>query len=58
MTAKRQTPETALIFKVGVIHIGDPADGAGYSYAHDQGIVKMQKELGLTDDQIVRKKST
>ena len=42
-------------FKVGVIHIGDPADGAGYSYAHDQGIVKMQKELGLTDDQIVRK---
>ena len=25
-------------FKVGVIHIGDPADGAGYSYAHDQGI--------------------
>ena len=42
-------------FKVGVIHIGDPADGAGYSYAHDQGVVKMQKELGLTDDQIVRK---
>ena len=42
-------------FKVGVIHIGDPADGAGYSYAHDQVIVKMQKELGLTDDQIVRK---
>ena len=24
--------------KIGVIHIGDPADGAGYSYAHDQGI--------------------
>ena len=42
-------------FKVGVIHIGDPADGAGYSYAHDQGIVKMQKELNLSDDQIVRK---
>lgn len=40
--------------KVGVIHIGDPADGTGYSYMHDQGIVGMQKNLGLTDDQIVR----
>lgn len=41
--------------KVGVIHIGDPVDGFGYSYAHDQGIVGMQKNLGLSDDQIVRK---
>lgn len=41
--------------KVGVIHIGDPADGAGYSYAHDLGIQGMQKALGLSDDQIVRK---
>ena len=41
--------------KVGVIHIGDPADGAGYSFAHDQGIVAMQQTLGLSDDQIVRK---
>ncbi|SFR63126.1 BMP family ABC transporter substrate-binding protein [Anaeromicropila populeti] len=42
-------------FKVGVIHIGDPADGAGYSYTHDQGIVAMQQELGLSDEQIIRK---
>ncbi|MDF2540354.1 MAG: family transporter substrate-binding protein [Herbinix sp.] len=42
-------------FKVGVIHIGDPADGAGYTFAHDQGIVAMQQELGLSDDQIIRK---
>ena len=42
-------------FKVGVIHIGDPADGAGYSYTHDLGIVEMQKALGLKDSQIVRK---
>lgn len=42
-------------FKVGVIHIGDPADGSGYSYAHDQGIVAMQKNLGLDDSQIIRK---
>ena len=41
--------------KVGVIHIGDPATGSGYSYAHDQGIVGMQQTLGLSDDQIVRK---
>ncbi|MGN1132887.1 MAG: BMP family ABC transporter substrate-binding protein [Oscillospiraceae bacterium] len=41
--------------KVGVIHIGNPADGSGYSYAHDQGIVEMQKNLDLKDDQIVRK---
>ncbi len=41
--------------KIGVIHIGDPADGTGYSYAHDQGIIAMQKNLGLKDSQIVRK---
>lgn len=40
--------------KIGVIHIGNPADGAGYSYAHDTGIVAMQKELELKDEQIVR----
>ena len=42
-------------FKVGVIHIGDPADGAGYTFAHDQGIVAMQAALGLSDDQVIRK---
>lgn len=42
-------------FKVGVIHIGDPADGFGYSYAHDQGIVAMQNELKFADNQIIRK---
>lgn len=41
--------------KVGVIHIGNPADGSGYSFAHDQGIVEMQKTLGLEDGQIIRK---
>lgn len=41
--------------KVGVIHIGDPSDGSGYSYAHDLGIQEMQENLGLSDDQIVRK---
>ncbi len=41
--------------KVGVIHIGDPADGAGYTFAHDQGIIAMQQALSLSDDQIIRK---
>lgn len=41
--------------KVGVIHITDPAEGSGYTYTHDQGIVGMQKNLGLDDSQIVRK---
>lgn len=41
--------------KVGVIHIGDPDAGSGYSYAHDLGIQDMQKNLGLDDAQIVRK---
>ncbi len=41
--------------KVGVIHISDPAEGSGYTYTHDQGIVGMQQNLGLRDDQIIRK---
>ncbi|MEL7649465.1 MAG: BMP family ABC transporter substrate-binding protein [Sedimentibacter sp.] len=41
--------------KIGVIHIGNPADGSGYTFAHDQGIVGMQKSLGLSDSQIIRK---
>lgn len=41
--------------KVGVIHITDPAEGSGYTYTHDLGIQGMQKALGLSDSQIVRK---
>ena len=41
--------------KVGVIHITDPAEGSGYTYTHDQGIVGMQEAIGLSDDQIIRK---
>ena len=41
--------------KVGVIHLTDPAEGSGYTYTHDLGIQGMQKNLGLSDDQIVRK---
>lgn len=41
--------------KIGVIHITDPAEGTGYTYTHDLGIQGMQKNIGLSDDQIVRK---
>lgn len=41
--------------KVGVIHIGNPKETAGYTHAHDQGIVEMQSALGLQDNQIIRK---
>ena len=38
-----------------MIHISDPSEGSGYTYTHDQGIITMQKKLGLKDNQIVRK---
>ncbi|MCL2063593.1 MAG: BMP family ABC transporter substrate-binding protein [Candidatus Cloacimonetes bacterium] len=38
---------------IGVIHV-DLAE-SGYSYAHDYGIREAQRELGLRDDQIIRK---
>lgn len=41
--------------KVGVLYITDPAEGSGYSYTHDLGIVGMQSNLGLSQEQIVRK---
>lgn len=41
--------------KVGVLYISDPGEGSGYSYTHDLGILGMQSNLGLTDDQIERK---
>lgn len=56
---KETTTESAGIpkedIKVGVIHLTDPADGSGYTYTHDLGIQGMQDNLGLSDNQIVRK---
>ena len=43
--------------KVGVLYISDPAEGAGYTYTHDIGIQEMQRNLGLKDEQIFRKKN-
>lgn len=41
--------------KVGVLYISDPAEGSGYSYTHDLGILGMQSNLGLAENQIERK---
>lgn len=41
--------------KVGVLYISDPAEGSGYSYTHDLGILGMQSNLDLSDQQIERK---
>ncbi|MCL2029316.1 MAG: BMP family ABC transporter substrate-binding protein [Deltaproteobacteria bacterium] len=38
---------------IGIIYV-DNAE-SGYSYAHDSGLREAQKELGLRDDQIIRK---
>lgn len=41
--------------KVGVLYISDPKEGDGYSYTHDLGIMGMQSNLGLSEEQIERK---
>ena len=38
--------------KVGVIHITSKDDTSGYTYAHQSGILAMQKALGLSDSQL------
>ncbi len=44
-------------FKVGVLHINPVSSTSGYTYAHQQGIEAMKKELGLKDSQVVIKDS-
>lgn len=41
--------------KVGVIYVGD--ENEGYTEAHMNGISEMKKSLGLSDNQIIEKKS-
>ncbi|WP_294407160.1 BMP family ABC transporter substrate-binding protein [uncultured Clostridium sp.] len=41
--------------KVGVIYVGD--ENEGYTEAHMNGITEMKKSLGLSDSQIIEKKS-
>ena len=44
---------TAQNVKIGVIYIGD--ENEGYTAAHMAGIDEMQKELGVTDAQVIEK---
>ena len=55
-TQKKRRPEGIPKdeIKVGFVHISDPSD-MGYTYNHDLGTKEMQKELGLSDDQIINK---
>ncbi|MDE6663107.1 MAG: BMP family ABC transporter substrate-binding protein, partial [Lachnospiraceae bacterium] len=41
--------------KIGVVHLTSPDDGNGYTYTHDLGIQGMEKNLGLSKEQVVRK---
>lgn len=41
--------------KIGVLYIGDAADTSGYTYAHELGIQGMIANIGLKDEQVIRK---
>lgn len=43
--------------KIGVLYIGSASDTSGYTYAHELGIQGMIANLGLKDDQVVRKEN-
>lgn len=43
--------------KIGVIYIGSASETSGYTYAHEIGIQGMANNIGLSDNQIVRKES-
>ena len=44
-TASGASGNSEYDLKVGVVHIGDPADKSGYSYAHQLGIDQMKETL-------------
>ena len=54
--AVEETPLTKEKLKIGVVHISDPfSESAGYSYAHQLGIMEMKNKLHLKDNQILYK---
>ena len=52
-TSNKEIPKEQI--KVGVLHISDSASTLGYTYTHDLGIQGMQNNLGLSNEQIIRK---
>ncbi len=43
--------------KIGVLYIGSASDTSGYTYAHELGIQGMVSNLGLKENQVVRKEN-
>ncbi|MBE6062061.1 MAG: BMP family ABC transporter substrate-binding protein [Clostridium butyricum] len=41
--------------KIGVIYLGSSQESSGYTYCHELGIKSMQFNIGLNDNQIIRK---
>ena len=40
--------------KIGMIYVGDTSDG-GYNYVHDSALMQAVKELGMNEDQVIKK---
>ena len=43
--------------KIGVLYIGSAQETSGYTYAHDLGISQMINNIGLQNNQVIRKES-
>lgn len=43
--------------KVGVLYIGSASEPSGYTYAHELGIQGMISNLGISDNQVIRKEN-
>lgn len=43
--------------KIGVLYIGSASEPSGYTYAHELGIQGMAANLGLSENQVVRKEN-
>lgn len=43
--------------KIGVLYIGKTSEASGYTYTHELGILGMINNLGLSDNQVIRKES-
>ena len=40
--------------KIGMIYVGDTSDG-GYNYVHDSALMQAVAELGMKEDQVIKK---
>lgn len=54
-TTTAQQPVANKNVKVGVLYVGNSRDTEGHTYVHEQGIQQMVRNLGLSEEQIIRK---